>query len=375
MSIAKSHYSLVLVAVVAIMSIGRHTNADMVFEAGDHGNNTTWQFDSMVEFGVRKSGDLMQHFETGIGTGIKASTMIIGMKETVDSFAPLLDTHANGNQLTVEDVVDGYCDWAGHFADTQTGLSCSFEGELPPDPDWPPVATDKLALPPDYNLPWGTTAFVLGATSSSGRPEAEGTFQVAVEIDGRRLHHPNRFSIPFSPDTTLPVLRRHLANELDKLNWPDGFEVSFEDLVPQVRSSRNYDVKVSYNVACGGGSTSQPGFCDHVDPALSFGVAYARVHNGSSDLNHDNSVDAADAAILFGNWNGEGLGDINLDRLIDSADAAELFSDWSGDVIVTSAELAHVPEPAASPALLVALVAFLRRRQQKPNHTRLSCGC
>lgn len=49
------------------------------------------------------------------------------------------------------------------------------------------------------------------------------------------------------------------------------------------------------------------------------------------DLNGDNAADAADAAIMFGNWGRSGAGDCNGDNTVDAADAGSLFGEWTGD--------------------------------------------
>lgn len=60
-------------------------------------------------------------------------------------------------------------------------------------------------------------------------------------------------------------------------------------------------------------------------------VFRVRFTGGTLDLNGDQAIDAADAAILFANWGGSGAGDFNNDGTIDAADAGELFANWTGD--------------------------------------------
>ena len=65
-----------------------------------------------------------------------------------------------------------------------------------------------------------------------------------------------------------------------------------------------------------------------------------------ADFNGDGSVDAADASVMFANWEGSGVGDIagsaegGPDGLVDAADAGKMFAEWTGD---------H-PEPGAGDA-------------------------
>lgn len=48
-----------------------------------------------------------------------------------------------------------------------------------------------------------------------------------------------------------------------------------------------------------------------------------------ADLNNDSAIDAADLAILIGQWGGPGSGDLNGDGVVDSIDLALLLGAWS----------------------------------------------
>ena len=71
------------------------------------------------------------------------------------------------------------------------------------------------------------------------------------------------------------------------------------------------------------------------------------------DLNLDGSVDAHDAAILFGNWGSLGgnwsEGNLLGGSRIDARDAAILFENWTGDVV-------GVPEPSAVAFVLTLII-------------------
>ena len=48
------------------------------------------------------------------------------------------------------------------------------------------------------------------------------------------------------------------------------------------------------------------------------------------DLNNDNKVNAADLAVLLGNWGTNGRGDFNSSGTVDAADLASMLSVWTG---------------------------------------------
>ena len=62
------------------------------------------------------------------------------------------------------------------------------------------------------------------------------------------------------------------------------------------------------------------------------------------DLNLDQSVDAADAGLMFRDWGTAGAGDLNQDGIVDAADAGIMFSNWTGDV-VTNPDILRVAVP------------------------------
>lgn len=82
------------------------------------------------------------------------------------------------------------------------------------------------------------------------------------------------------------------------------------------------------------------------------------------DLNADQAVDAADAAILFGAWwTAGGNADITGDQQVDAADAGVLFGAWTGDRDPAHAEIVAA-EPVGSPwAVSIAILAILWSRQ------------
>jgi hypothetical protein len=49
----------------------------------------------------------------------------------------------------------------------------------------------------------------------------------------------------------------------------------------------------------------------------------------AEDLNGDARIDAADLAILLGNWGSAGAGDLDGDGVVGSADLAILLGGWS----------------------------------------------
>jgi len=48
----------------------------------------------------------------------------------------------------------------------------------------------------------------------------------------------------------------------------------------------------------------------------------------TGDLDNDGDVDAADLALLLGDWNGNGIGDLNGSGITDAADLAILLGAW-----------------------------------------------
>lgn len=81
------------------------------------------------------------------------------------------------------------------------------------------------------------------------------------------------------------------------------------------------------------------------------------------DFNHDGSVDAADAEILFHEWgvNPGSPADKNGDRLVDAADAAALFAAWTGD----SGPAQAIPEPTSVFSLVGASAWMLCQRRKR----------
>ncbi len=67
------------------------------------------------------------------------------------------------------------------------------------------------------------------------------------------------------------------------------------------------------------------------------------------DVDHDGSVDAADAALLFSEWGS--LDKYFGHRVIDAASAGDLFEQWTGDV-------AFVPEPCFPAALILLAIRY-----------------
>ena len=49
----------------------------------------------------------------------------------------------------------------------------------------------------------------------------------------------------------------------------------------------------------------------------------------ATDFNHDGATNAADLAVLLGNWGGTGTGDLNGDGVINAADLAILLAAWN----------------------------------------------
>lgn len=76
------------------------------------------------------------------------------------------------------------------------------------------------------------------------------------------------------------------------------------------------------------------------------------------DLNGDGAADAADAAIMFGNWGRSGVGDCSGDGSIDAADAGMLFAEWTGDPV------SSVPEPAGMILLGIGLFGLRTYRRR-----------
>lgn len=93
----------------------------------------------------------------------------------------------------------------------------------------------------------------------------------------------------------------------------------------------------------------------NIPPISGIAFAYAL-----GDLNQDDSVDAADAAMMFEHWGQPGQGDLNRDGTIDAADAGILFAHWTGDTGPAQA----VPEPQ-SLVLGLSLACFALRRRTK----------
>lgn len=73
------------------------------------------------------------------------------------------------------------------------------------------------------------------------------------------------------------------------------------------------------------------------------------------DFNADNAVDAADAAIMFGQWGGPGTADCFPDGIVDAADAGLMFTSWTGDGVQRS-----VPEPVMFRSLATIIVSLGR---------------
>lgn len=89
------------------------------------------------------------------------------------------------------------------------------------------------------------------------------------------------------------------------------------------------------------------------------------------DLNRDQAVDSADAAILFANWGpippSDPVADVNQDQIVDAVDAGTVFGNWTGD------RLSGVPEPSVSlPALVVFCLTVWYRTHGRfgPIHAR-----
>lgn len=88
----------------------------------------------------------------------------------------------------------------------------------------------------------------------------------------------------------------------------------------------------------------------------------------STDINGDGAIDAADAAVIFGDWGRDGRGDLSGDDVVDAADAAILFGAWSGDS--ASAPPATVPEPNLPLCVGGWLLASLYLRSRSPSESQ-----
>ena len=96
-----------------------------------------------------------------------------------------------------------------------------------------------------------------------------------------------------------------------------------------LRFSTLYNFSFDSNAAPAAGSATLGLFKPGAEPSIAIAT---QVPSGAaadpSDLNGDGSVNAADLAILLGNWGGIGQGDVNTDGGVDAADLAIMLGSW-----------------------------------------------
>ena len=101
----------------------------------------------------------------------------------------------------------------------------------------------------------------------------------------------------------------------------------------------------------------------------------AAAHLG--DLNGDGIIDAADAAIMLGQWGSDDANaDLTADGVVDAADAAIMFEYWTRHLdlearhpVVATERVQFIPEPTGGGWLAWTLLLAIRRRRPVPAFT------
>ena len=96
-----------------------------------------------------------------------------------------------------------------------------------------------------------------------------------------------------------------------------------------LRFSTLYNFSFDSNAAPAAGSATLGLFKPGTEPSIAIATQVPSGPAGDpSDLNGDGSVNAADLALLLGNWGGIGVGDVNDDGGVDAADLAIMLGSW-----------------------------------------------